>query len=40
MVVNGVKYNNVMAPLGLEDDEVVDVMNFITNLLGAILQIK
>ncbi len=34
LVVNGVTYNSVMAPLGLEDDEVADVMNFILNSWG------
>lgn len=34
MVVNGVNYNNVMAPLGLSDDEVADVMNYINNSWG------
>ena len=34
LVVNGVTYNNVMAPLGLEDEEVADVMNFILNSWG------
>ena len=29
--VNGDIYNNVMAPLGLEDEEIADVMNYITN---------
>ncbi len=28
IVVNGATYNNVMLPLGLEDDEVADVMNY------------
>ncbi len=32
--VNGVKYNNVMAPLGLEDEEIADVMNFVMNSWG------
>ena len=31
MVVNDVTYNSVMAPLGLSDDEVADVMNYINN---------
>lgn len=31
LTVNGVTYNNVMAPMGLSDDEVADVMNYITN---------
>jgi mono/diheme cytochrome c family protein len=34
IIVNGEKYNNVMAPLGLSDDEVADVMNYITNSWG------
>ena len=34
IVVNGVTYNNVMAPLGLSDDEVADVMNYINNSWG------
>jgi mono/diheme cytochrome c family protein len=34
ITVNGVTYNGVMAPLGLEDDEVADVMNYITNSWG------
>jgi mono/diheme cytochrome c family protein len=34
LVVNGVTYNNTMAPLGLEDEEVADVMNFILNSWG------
>ncbi len=34
MVVNGVTYNSVMAPLGLYDDEVADVMNYINNSWG------
>lgn len=34
IVVNGVTYNSVMAPLGLEDDEVADVMNYINNAWG------
>ena len=34
LVVNGVTYNNVMDPLGLEDDEIADVMNFILNSWG------
>lgn len=29
IVVNGTTYNAVMAPLGLENDEVADVMNYI-----------
>jgi len=34
IVVNGVTYNNAMAPLGLEDEEVVDVMNYVMNSWG------
>lgn len=34
LVVNGVTYNSIMAPMGLEDKEVVDVMNFISNSWG------
>ena len=28
IVVNGQEYNNVMLPLGLDDEEVADVMNY------------
>jgi len=28
IVVNGVEYNNVMAPMGLTDQEVADVLNY------------
>ncbi|NJX16496.1 c-type cytochrome [Tamlana crocina] len=34
IVVNGQKYNGFMAPMGLENDEVADVMNYITNSWG------
>ncbi|MFG6686459.1 c-type cytochrome [Mariniflexile sp. HNIBRBA6329] len=34
ITVNGKKYNSVMAPLGLSDDEVADIMNYITNSWG------
>ncbi len=34
IVVNGKTYNGYMAPLGLSDDEVADVMNYITNSWG------
>ncbi|WP_370478557.1 c-type cytochrome [Tamlana flava] len=34
IVVNGQKYNGLMAPMGLGDDEVADVMNYITNSWG------
>lgn len=29
IVVNGITYNNAMAPMGLSDQEVADVMNYI-----------
>lgn len=31
ITVNGVKYNNVMVSMGLSDQEVADVMNYINN---------
>ena len=34
ITVNGVTYNGYMAPLGLSDDEVADVMNYINNAWG------
>jgi mono/diheme cytochrome c family protein len=34
LVVNGVTYNGVMAPMGLEDEEIADVMNFVMNTWG------
>ena len=34
IVVNGITYNSVMAPLGLSDKEVADVMNYINNSWG------
>ena len=34
ITVNGIKYNGIMAPLGLTDEEVADVMNYITNSWG------
>lgn len=34
IVVNGITYNNMMMPLGLTDDEVADVMNYILNSWG------
>ena len=34
IVVNGVKYNGVMTPMGLDDQEVADVTNFILNTWG------
>ncbi len=32
--VNGVVYNNTMMPLGLEDEEIADVMNYVMNSWG------
>lgn len=34
IVVNGITYNSTMAPMGLSDDEIADVMNYITNSWG------
>ncbi|MGY5355670.1 c-type cytochrome [Wenyingzhuangia sp. IMCC45467] len=34
ITVNNIKYNGNMAPLGLTDDEVADVMNYISNSWG------
>ncbi len=34
MVVNGKTYDNTMMPLGLEDEEIADVMNFILTSWG------
>ncbi|MDO5979988.1 c-type cytochrome [Flavivirga spongiicola] len=34
IVVNGQTYNGYMAPMGLSNDEVADVMNYITNSWG------
>lgn len=34
ITVSGTKYNGVMANLGLTDEEVADVMNYITNSWG------
>ena len=34
ITVNGVTYNGFMARLGLEDDEVADVMNYVNNSWG------
>lgn len=34
ILVNGKTYNSVMSPLGLSDQEVADVMNFINNSWG------
>lgn len=34
IVVNGITYKSIMSRLGLLDDEVADVMNYITNSWG------
>ena len=34
IVVNGETYNNVMTPMGLDDQEIADVMNYINNSWG------
>ncbi|AXT60440.1 cytochrome c [Aquimarina sp. AD10] len=34
ITVNGVAYNSAMTPLGLEDEEIADVMNYIMNNWG------
>ena len=34
IVVNGTTYNSVMSPLGLSDEKVADVMNYINNSWG------
>jgi len=34
ILVNGVEYNGSMSPMGLDDDEVADVTNFILNSWG------
>lgn len=34
LMVNGVTYNGAMTPMGLEDEEIADVMNFILNSWG------
>lgn len=34
ILVNGVEYNGSMPPMGLDDDEVADVTNFILNSWG------
>lgn len=34
ITVNGVSYNSAMTSLGLEDEEIADVMNFIMNSWG------
>ncbi|MDB2607168.1 cytochrome c [Zobellia sp.] len=34
ITVNGVTYNNAMTRMGLEDNEIADVMNFVMNSWG------
>src|SRR5690606_3824618 len=34
ITVNGQTYNNVMTPLGLSDQEVADVLNYVLNSWG------
>ncbi|WP_299314848.1 cytochrome c [uncultured Aquimarina sp.] len=34
ITVNGESYNSAMTPLGLEDEEIADVMNYIMNSWG------
>ncbi|WP_411768075.1 c-type cytochrome [Winogradskyella sp. A3E31] len=34
IIVNGKTYNNVMTPMGLTDEEVADVMNYINHSWG------
>ncbi|CAN0441405.1 unnamed protein product, partial [Scytosiphon promiscuus] len=34
ILVNGVAYNNIMPPMGLEDEEIADVMNYSLNAWG------
>lgn len=34
ITVNGKTYNNYMPPMGLEDDEIADVMNYINHSWG------
>lgn len=34
ILVNGVAYNNIMPPMGLEDEEIADVMNYVLNSWG------
>lgn len=34
LIVNGITYNSVMSRMGLEDEEVADVMNYISNSWG------
>lgn len=34
IIVNGVTYNNIMTRMGLDDEEIADVMNYIMNSWG------
>lgn len=34
IVVNGETYNNTMMPMGLSDEEIADVLNFVMNSWG------
>ena len=34
IIVNGVTYNNIMSPMGLSDEEIADVLNYIRNSWG------
>lgn len=34
LIVNGVTYDNTMMPLGLENEEIADVMNYVLNSWG------
>lgn len=34
IVVNGITYNNTMPAMGLDDEEIADVMNYILNSWG------
>tara|TARA_R110002124_G_scaffold6123_1_gene37415 strand:- start:162193 stop:162645 length:453 start_codon:yes stop_codon:yes gene_type:complete len=34
IVVNGVTYNGIMTPMGLSDEEVADVLNYVMNSWG------
>jgi len=40
IIVNGIKYNGVMINQGLDDEEIADVMNYITNTWDNSLKIQ
>ena len=40
IIVNGIKYNGVMTNQGLDDEEIADVMNYITNSWDNSLKIQ